>query len=79
MSAKERKAYDAMKAEMVTTIGEQEIDAVSAAASNKLLQMAGGAVYSEDGKALHLHDRKLDALKISWRVRTADRCCRILA
>ena len=64
MSAKERKAYDAMKAEMVTTIGEQEIDAVSAAAlSNKLLQMAGGAVYSEDGKALHLHDRKLDALE----------------
>ena len=64
MSAKERKVYDAMKAEMVTTIGEQEIDAVSAAAlSNKLLQMAGGAVYSEDGKALHLHDRKLDALE----------------
>ncbi len=64
MSAKERKAYDAMKTEMVTTIGEQEIDAVSAAAlSNKLLQMAGGAVYSEDGKALHLHDRKLDALE----------------
>ena len=64
MSAKERKAYDAMKAEMVTTIGEQEIDAVSAAAlSNKLLQMAGGAVYSEGGKALHLHDRKLDALE----------------
>ena len=64
MSAKERKVYDAMKAEMVTTIGEQEIDAVSAAAlSNKLLQMAGGAVYSEGGKALHLHDRKLDALE----------------
>ena len=64
MSAKERKAYDAMKAEMVTTIGEQEIDAVSAAAlSNKLLQMAGGAVYAEEGKALHLHDRKLDALE----------------
>ena len=64
MSAKERKAYDAMKTEMVTTIGEQEIDAVSAAAlSNKLLQMAGGAVYSEGGKALHLHDRKLDALE----------------
>ena len=64
MSAKERKVYDAMKAEMVTTIGEQEIDAVSAAAlSNKLLQMAGGAVYAEEGKALHLHDRKLDALE----------------
>ena len=64
MSAKERKAYDVMKAEMVTTIEEQEIDAVSAAAlSNKLLQMAGGAIYAEEGKALHLHDRKLDALE----------------
>ena len=63
-SAKERKAYDAMKAEMVTTIGDQEIDAMNAAAlSNKLLQMASGAVYDEDGKALHMHDRKLDALE----------------
>jgi hypothetical protein len=53
-----------MKAEMVTTIGDQEIDAMNAAAlSNKLLQMAGGAVYDEDGKSLHLHDRKLDALE----------------
>ncbi|MCH3958049.1 MAG: DEAD/DEAH box helicase [Selenomonas sp.] len=64
LSTKERKAYDAMKAEMVTTIGDQEIDAMNAAAlSNKLLQMAGGAVYDEDGKSLHLHDRKLDALE----------------
>ena len=64
LSAKERKAYDSMKAEMVTTIGDQEIDAMNAAAlSNKLLQMAGGAVYDEDGKAMHLHDRKLDALE----------------
>lgn len=64
LSAKERKTYDAMRAEMVTTIGEQEIDAMNAAAlSNKLLQMASGAVYDEDGKALHMHDRKLDALE----------------
>ena len=64
LSAKERKTYDAMKAEMVTTIGDQEIDAMNAAAlSNKLLQMASGAVYDEDGKALHMHDRKLDALE----------------
>lgn len=64
LSTKERKAYDAMKAEMVTTIGDQEIDAMNAAAlSNKLLQMAGGAVYDEDGKSLHLHDCKLDVLE----------------
>ena len=35
----------------------------AAALSNKLLQMASGAVYDEDGKALHMHDRKLDALE----------------
>ena len=64
LSTKERKAYDSMKAEMVTTIGDQEIDAMNAAAlSNKLLQMAGGAVYDEDGKSLHLHDCKLDVLE----------------
>ena len=45
-------------------IGENEIDAVNAAAlSNKLLQMANGAVYDEAGKAIVIHDRKLDALE----------------
>src|SRR5690606_18427796 len=29
----------------------------------KLLQMANGAVYDEDGAALHVHDAKLDALE----------------
>ena len=43
---------------------EEELDAVNAAAlSNKLLQMANGAVYGEDKKVISIHDRKLDALE----------------
>ena len=53
-----------MKTEMVLELGGTEIDAVSAAAlSNKLLQMANGAVYDEDGNSNTLHSRKLDALE----------------
>ena len=45
-------------------IGEEELDAVSAGAlSNKLLQMANGAVYNSDRKVLPIHARKLDALE----------------
>ncbi len=64
LSGKERERYNRMKAEMVVEVGGKEIDAVSAAAlSNKLLQMANGAVYDEDGQATNLHARKLDALE----------------
>lgn len=63
LSEKERKMYDRLKTDMVLAIGEEEIDAVNAAAlSNKLLQMANGAVYDENGQAILIHDRKLDAL-----------------
>lgn len=64
LSDKERDRYERMKAEMVVELGGKEIDAVSAAAlSNKLLQLANGAVYDEDGQAIKLHARKLEALE----------------
>lgn len=64
LSEKERERYERMKAEMVVELGGREIDAVSAAAlSNKLLQMANGAVYDEDKNIIALHSRKLDALE----------------
>ena len=64
LDARERKLYDDMKRDMVIAVENEEIDAVSAAAlSNKLLQMANGAVYTEEGKVIRLHDRKLDALE----------------
>lgn len=64
LDARERKLYDDMKRDMVIAVENEEVDAVSAAAlSNKLLQMANGAVYTEEGKVIRLHDRKLDALE----------------
>ena len=64
MSPKERKLYDTFQKDMVLSIGDEELDAVNAAAlSNKLLQMANGAVYGEDKKVIPIHGRKLDALE----------------
>ena len=64
MTAKERRTYDALKKNLVVSVGNTEIDAVSAAAlSNKLLQMAGGAVYDGDGQHHAIHAQKLDALE----------------
>ena len=43
---------------------EDEITAANAAAlSGKLCQMANGAVYSDNGETVHIHERKLDALE----------------
>lgn len=64
MSEKEMSIYDGFREDMVAKIKDQEIDAANAAVlSGKLLQMANGAVYDEDKKTLHIHDRKLDALE----------------
>ena len=64
LSEKERKTYDTMKADLVVSLGDEEIDAGNAAAlANKLSQMANGAVYSEDKRVFSIHDRKLDALE----------------
>jgi SNF2 family DNA or RNA helicase len=64
LNEKEQKLYDDLKKDMVVSLKDKEIDAVNAASlSNKLLQMANGAVYSDDGKAVLIHERKLDALE----------------
>lgn len=64
LSEKERNSYEKMREDMVVSLGEEEIDAVNAAAlSGKLLQMANGAVYTEDKEIVNLHERKLDALE----------------
>lgn len=61
---KEQRLYDVFCRDMVVNIKGEELDAVNAAAlSGKLLQMADGAVYGENRKVLHIHDRKLDALE----------------
>ena len=64
MDSRERKIYDDFQRDMVVSLQGEELDAVNAAAlSGKLLQMANGAVYGENRKVLHIHDRKLDALE----------------
>ena len=64
LSETERKAYDAMKQDLVISLKGEEIDAGNAAAlANKLSQMANGAVYGEDKRVFQIHDRKLDMLE----------------
>ena len=64
LSDKEREAYDTLRRDLVLTLKDEEIDAANAAAlSGKLCQMANGAIYGEDKRAIHLHDQKLDALE----------------
>ena len=64
LSDKEKKVYEQLKQEMVVEVKDKAIDAINAASlSNKLLQMASGAVYDEDGQAITIHERKLDALE----------------
>jgi len=64
LSEQERKQYDTLKRDMVLKLNPDTIDAVNAAAlSGKLCQMANGAVYGDDSKAVHIHNRKLDALE----------------
>ncbi len=53
-----------MRKEMVLDLNGEEIDAVNAAAlSGKLLQMANGAIYTEDKETVVIHDQKLEALE----------------
>ena len=64
LSDEERKIYDELSREMVVSLKDKEIDAINAASlSNKLLQMANGAIYDENKEVIHIHDGKLDALE----------------
>ena len=64
MGDKEKEIYDNLCDDMVVSLGDNEIDAVNAASlSNKLLQMANGAVYGEEQSVHHIHDEKLNALE----------------
>jgi hypothetical protein len=60
-----RKSYDLMRRDHTVELHGVTVEAANtAAAYSKLAQMANGAVYpnEEDGKVLHVHDAKLDAL-----------------
>ena len=64
MNDKETAMYKRLEKEMLLPFADGDIDAVNAASlSNKLLQLANGAVYDENGKVRKIHSRKLDELE----------------
>ena len=64
LSEPEWQHYQTLKDEMVLSLNGRDIDAANAAAlSGKLLQLASGAVYGDEGAVIKIHDRKLDALE----------------
>jgi SNF2 family DNA or RNA helicase len=59
-----REKYKELEREMVAKLEGKTVDAVNAAVlTNKLLQMASGAVYDENKAVAELHSAKLDALE----------------
>jgi SNF2 family DNA or RNA helicase len=63
LDSRETKLYETMAQELLVNLEDDTIDAANAAVlSGKLLQMANGAVYSEDHEMKVLHDRKLEIL-----------------
>ncbi len=59
-----RREYRRMARELYAILRDGTVNAVNAAAkSTKLLQLASGAVYLEDGSWTHVHDEKIEALR----------------
>ena len=64
LSEKEKEKYDRLKKDLILSTDDNEVTAANAASlSNKLSQMANGAVYSDNESIIEIHDRKLDALE----------------
>lgn len=64
LDEKEKKFYEDLKKDLVLQDSDNEITAANAASlSNKLSQMASGAVYADDGTVIDIHTKKLDALE----------------
>lgn len=64
LSREERKRYEDMKRDLVLQLPDGEVTAANAAAlTGKLCQMANGAIYTDEGGTISLHDQKLDALE----------------
>ena len=64
LSERENSRYAELKEELVLQLPDGEITAANAASlSGKLSQMANGAVYTDAGETVAIHERKLDALE----------------
>lgn len=63
LSDKERRRYEELEREYIVEIAGESITAgTGGAVTNKLLQLANGAVYTEEKSVVHLHDQKLERL-----------------
>lgn len=64
MTGLETEDYEKFKRELVLTLEDEDITAANAAVlTSKLSQMANGAIYTDDGQTVHLHEHKIDALE----------------
>lgn len=64
LSDTEQETYKRFKSEWILEMQDTEITAANAASlSNKLSQLANGAVYDDTGAVIPIHSRKLDALE----------------
>jgi len=60
----ERATYERLRKDLVLDASSGQVTAANAASlSGKLLQLANGAVYTDEGTTVGIHDRKLDALE----------------
>jgi len=68
LSRKEMDVYERLKQELVTNLDGEEIDAVNAAVlSNKLSQLANGAVYGEAYGEAEKRSHSMSASWMPWR------------
>lgn len=59
---KAQRAYDSMERDMLLEVDDETVTATTAATlTGKLLQLCNGAVYSEDGEVISVHDCKIEA------------------
>ncbi len=64
LDRKEFEKYKTMERDAVLEFEDEDITALNAAAvSNKLLQLANGAVYTEERKVIKIHNKKLEVLE----------------
>lgn len=64
LSETEQERYEELKKDLVLQLPDGDITAANAASlSGKLSQMANGAIYTDAGETVAVHERKLDALE----------------
>lgn len=64
LDSKALRQYKTMEKDMILQLPEGDLSAVNAAVlCGKLLQLASGCVYGDDGDAIQIHTAKIDALR----------------